>query len=46
MSRHWTLSQSTIGSTQLPQDTSAEQTLMLFLIPEPLLRDAITLEGG
>jgi len=46
MSRHQTSSQSTIGSTQLPQDTSARQTLMPFSIPEPLLQDAATLEGG
>ena len=46
MSRHWTSSWSTIGSTQPPQDISARQTLTLFSILEPLLWNAATLEGG
>jgi len=46
MSKHWTLSWSTIGNTQLPQDISTRQTLMPFSIPEPLLQDAAILEEG
>jgi len=45
MSRHRTLSRSTIGSTQPPQNTSIRPTLMPFSIPEPLLQDVATLEG-
>jgi len=41
-----TSSRSTIGSTQPPQDTSARLTSTSFSIPEPLLRDAATLEEG
>jgi len=45
MSRRQTSSQSTIKSTQPPQDTSARQTLMLFSSPEPLLQGTATLES-
>jgi len=36
---------STIEGIQLPQDTSAGQTLMLFSSPEPLLQGTVTLGG-